>query len=159
MGVHVPSVTTRGRRDDDGDHYAHVSRSEFAELARAQEFLVVAEYGGHWYGVRTKDAEAARAAELPPILTLTPAAAGAFLRHQNRGRWRWRGVFLDAPDAVLDDRLAGRGTPLDGARLAQRAVDRAGTGELPVVDNVGSLDATLRTVIRVLGLGVGGARP
>lgn len=148
-GVHVRAVTTRGPRLDDEGHYDYLSPAAFEEEQRAGVFLVVARYGEDSYGARDRDALAARAAGLPPILTLTPAAAASFLT--TPGRQAWVGVFLDAPDAVLDARLAARGAAPGPTTRAQRAADRAAAPRaLPRVVNDRPPEETVAVVASAL---------
>lgn len=149
-GAHVRSVTTRGPRGDDAGHYDYLAATAFDEEAEAGRFLVVARYGEHSYAVHVQEVLRATAAGVPPILTLTPAATAVFLGSD--AGLAWRGVYLDAPDAVLDARLAARGTAADPGALAQRAVDRSGgAGILPVVMNDRSLEEAVAAVAAALG--------
>ncbi len=149
-GANVRSVTTRGPRGDDAGHYDYLTATAFDEEAEAGRFLVVARYGEHSYAVYVQEVLRGSAAGVPPILTLTPSAAATFLGSE--ARLAWRGVYLDAPDGVLDARLAARGIAADPGTLAQRVVDRSGGAEiLPVVMNDRSLEEAVAAVVAAVG--------
>ena len=143
------SVTTREPRFDDAGHYDYLTATALEDERRAGLYFVVARYGEHNYAVRVQEVLRATAAGLSPILTLTPAAA-IFLDSDDH--LAWCGAYLDAPDAVLDARLATRGRAADPGIHAQRAVDRSiGAGIFPVVVN----DRSLAEAVAAVGAAVG----
>jgi guanylate kinase len=117
------ALTTRPARQDDTGQYSHISGEEFEARWRSGEFGVVAAYAGHRYGVLVAAIESVREAHLVPVLTIAPEAVAGFVG--SRPHERWEVVYLDAPDAVLDDRLAQRGGRPSPADRQQRARDRA----------------------------------
>ena len=123
----VPAVTTRGRRDDDSSgQYEYIGRDEFEKLCGLETLLIETTYRDHRYGIRRTAVERVRKAGKTPLLVITPEAAKQIDVEDPFEDTEYRPfiVFIDAEDAVLDDRIAPRSTGVRHEILAQRQADR-----------------------------------
>jgi deoxycytidine triphosphate deaminase len=93
----------------------------FLKLHQSHELLIEDEYGGYHYGVRTTDLESIDQSGKVPVLTLTPSSARSLLQNS---KGEYLSIFLDADDAVLDQRLTERGSKIDRLEVEQRKTDR-----------------------------------
>jgi deoxycytidine triphosphate deaminase/guanylate kinase len=110
--VHVPAITTRSRRPDDGlTSFSYLSQAAFDAQVAKGDLLVSTTYGGESYGIRSDEVGRVRDSASIPILTITPDSAERLTRNQlvnKPAHETWMTVFLDAPDPTLDSRLADR---------------------------------------------------
>ena len=159
------SATTRLPREgeENGRAYHFLTRTEFEDRIRADEFLEWAEYGGNLYGTLRAEVERALSAGYHAVLDIEVKGATQ-LRQRFPNAVH---VFVLPPSAgVLVERLRGRGTESDGAlarrlEIASRELDHAGSYDYVVVNDdlhkaVASvesiLDAECRRPARLGGL-------
>lgn len=147
----VPAVTTRQpRADDRPGAYRYITLARFQELTSAGLLLVRGQYGGNAYGIETSAVGNIWQAGLRPIMTITPASAVDLLSVPGRGHWS--GMFMDAPDKVLDARLIQAGRPANAGDSVQRLADRMhAASPLVVLQNVGPIDGVMRRLLALIG--------
>jgi guanylate kinase len=140
----VPSTTTRGARADDRPGtYRYVTELEFALLHRSAHLVLVGHYGPYHYGIQITDIDAVLRSGRRPLITVAPREALGLVR--TAAIPTWQGVFLDASDDALDERLAADGRPTQPEDRIRRAEDRIyAVAPLIVVTNDGSVEATGR---------------
>jgi guanylate kinase len=112
------SATTRPPREGevDGRDYFFLSEEEFERRIARGEFLEHARVHGHLYGTPRSPIEAALRAGESRLLVIDVQGA----MQVRRARPDALLIFLDAPDAALDQRLAGRNTEGEAERRARR---------------------------------------
>jgi guanylate kinase len=111
------SATTRPPRpgEVDGRDYLFLTEEEFERRIAAGGFLEHARVHGAHYGTPRAPIEEALRAGQSRLLVIDVQGAMQVKRHCSEALL----VFLDAPDAVLDQRLTGRGTE-DGQHRQRR---------------------------------------
>jgi guanylate kinase len=130
--VLVPAVTTRSERTDDAPGaYDYLESSAFETIDESGGLLISATYGSYRYGILKSAASAVVSAGRIPVITVTPQAAHMLLERPEP--ISWTGIFLDAPDEMLDERLARDGRPASQFDVEQRHVDRSYAGPPLVV--------------------------
>ena len=148
--VVVPAVTTRARRRDDRPGaYRYMSPEEFAVLIANEQLLVESRYGTAAYGIVAADVAQLLERGALPILTITPEAARELVAKD--ASIHWSGLFLDAPDDLLDSRLIEDGRPPSEDVWAQRREDRS-WAQPPLVCwmNMGSLMEAVQAVLSIM---------
>jgi len=113
------SATTRPARPDevDGRDYFFVSEAEFRRRLARGELLEHARVHGHLYGTPRRPVEEALRAGESRLLVID--VQGALQVRANCPDALL--VFVDAPDATLEQRLAGRGTEGQEEQQKRRA--------------------------------------
>lgn len=146
----VPAVTTReSRADDRPGAYTYLSEHQFAELLQQGWLLIDSAYGGFRYGITMEAVTTAVSQGQIPVVTVTPESARRLVLAATPVRWR--AVFLDAPDTILDQRLAEDGRAATDSDRSQRAIDRSHDGP-PLIhqDNTGTIDVCIERILAVL---------
>ena len=158
----VGSITTRKARADDREGtYSYVSDRQFDAMLDADELILVSRYGEHRYGLAKAAIEAVRRSGRRPLITVSPDAA---LRPPVDGAdGRWRGVFIDVQDDLLDQRLTADGRPPTAADRRRRVIDRGyAVAPLVVLDNSGNsiaaAAAAAMDLFELTGANAGGSR-
>lgn len=117
----VQAVTTRESREDDKpQEYNYISEEEFEKLDREGKLLIKSEYGDQYYGITYEALQQVVDNDKTPLLILTPKSVKEL---EARGQKHYI-FFLDAPDDILNRRLARRGGEIDETIEKQRQGDR-----------------------------------
>lgn len=148
----VGSTTTRApRADDPPGTYTHLSDRRFDALLSAGGLVLVGWYDGSRYGIATEAIAAVLRSGRRPLLTVSPDAATRLAGY--RDGVGWRGVFVDARDDLLDQRLTAAGRPPRDCDIRRRVIDRGyAAPPLAIIDNSGGIAAAAADVRRILGL-------
>lgn len=142
----VAAVTTRPPRQDDRlGAYNHLTRTKFSGLVTDGSLLVHSSYGPHLYGILSETVLSLIRVERTPILTVTPEAAHRLV--VAAAPISWLGVFIDAADEILDQRLSDAGRPPSESDKEQRVRDRSwAAAPLEQISNAADVDAAVRKV-------------
>jgi len=146
----VAAIATRPpRQDDRAGAYTHLSMTEFSGLLADGSVLVHSSYGSHLYGILSDTVSSLVRVERTPILTVTPEAAHRLIVAALP--IAWLGVFIDAPDGILDQRLSDAGRPPSESDIEQRVHDRSwAAAPLEYINNADDVDAAVRKVEALL---------
>ena len=121
----VQSVTTRKLRENDKPkEYEYISEEEFKKLGRESKLLIKSEYRGKHYGITLEALRQPIDSGKTPLLVLTPKSVKELEAKGNEERYAFFAVFLDAPNNVLDGRLAQQGEQINENIRKQREKDR-----------------------------------
>ena len=121
----VKAVTTRAAREgDEPGSYIHLTEERFARLG--DNLIIWAGYRGRRYGITHEHIADVEQREKVPVLLITAQSLAEYLERASGGADQaFLTVFLDAPDEVLDTRLASRAGPVYGEQVElQRVEDR-----------------------------------
>jgi guanylate kinase len=121
----VKAVTTRSARsDDEPGSYIHLAEEEFDRLGG--DLVIWAGYRDRRYGITRRHIADVEDRKRVPVLLITAQSLAEYLeRAKGSASSEFLTVFVDAPDEVLDARLAGRGGSAEQEKVArQRAEDR-----------------------------------
>ena len=143
----VRRVITR-QADAGGEDHEPETVAGFQARAAAGDFLLHWQAHGLCYGIPATVAAARRDG-----LTVVANVSRAVLDDARRRAAPVRIVVVDAPDAVLAERLAARGreTPEDiRRRLARARAEMPAGPDVVVVDNGGALDDAVAAFIRAI---------
>ena len=161
----VQAVTTRKPREDDlSNMYQYMSKEEFDKLDKDRELLIKAKYRGEYYGITYQALNIVLDNSRVPILVLTPESTKSLEEDsKERGEFKFFIIFLDAPDDVLNSRLAERGEQINNNVEKQRREDRIYSKDcLYVISNTGDVDIedTAQLIYSLWGYrGIGGMLP
>ncbi|WP_449221003.1 phosphonate metabolism protein/1,5-bisphosphokinase (PRPP-forming) PhnN [Tistrella mobilis] len=135
--------------DAGGEDHEPETAAGFQARAAAGDFLLHWQAHGLCYGIPATVAAARRDG-----LTVVANVSRAVLDAARQRAAPVRIVVVDAPDAVLAERLAARGreTPEDiRRRLARARADMPSGPDVVVVDNGGTLEDAVAAFIRAIG--------
>jgi len=151
------SATTRPPRQGevDGRDYFFVSEDEFRRRLARDEFLEHARVHGHLYGTPRQPVEEALRAGESRLLVIDVQGALQVKAHCPDALL----VFLDAPDAALGERLAGRATEDTAEQGKRRAGAPAERHFKEHYDHCVVNDDLERTVAELRAILSGGRRP
>lgn len=152
----VRSLTSRVPRGDSFDEeYIYVTRDEFLSVASSGGVLEQTEYAGNLYGTPRSEIDRISGEGRIPLLILDLAGVHTIMsKKMNIGVC---GIYLVAPDKVLDERLRQRyGEDVEklSSRLAQNRIDLENARNMKdelfaFVENAGSIEKSVNEVIRV----------
>lgn len=129
----VQSTTTRKpRRDNHIGEYQYVGEEEFGRLRSERRLLIKGTYRGQYYGTTYDAFQCIVDSNRIPLLVLTPKYVNEYIeksksssdQKENGRGLTFLTVFLDAPDSILNKRLAHRGEKVDKIVERQRKIDR-----------------------------------
>lgn len=148
----VEAVTTRSPRSDDRPGaYSYISTEDFESLHAGGGLAVATAYAGARYGISLRALSDVRRSGKIPLLTVTPESALRLMIDPNLFAKSTAGFFIDAPDHVLDARLAFRGGAVDPAEIRRRSEDRSHChAPLVRIENGDAIDEAVGLVRRIV---------
>lgn len=118
-------LTTRPRRDEDGEDYHFISTDEFLQKRSDHQLLTDIEYRGESYGISKETIqEIIQTNKKIPILTISPKALKELNENCKNQKIDYLSFFIDTDNQTLEDRVKQRDGTLPTDFAVQRESDR-----------------------------------
>lgn len=113
--ITIQKVTTRARREGEGDEFRFVSSKEFSELQKNNQLFEYTTFGGNSYGTPKEPIDDAWQ-QKKSVIMIYDATGARYVQQHHPDRFAW--IFLTASETDLRQRMAARGDP--PARIEER---------------------------------------